>query len=570
MSAPLEPDHSQLGVGLDIEDLLDEIRRRAAGATQAQERLGQLLSAVVAISSDLELPAVLAKVLHSACELLGARYGALGVLDATGRQLADFITHGLTAEQRERIGDLPHGGGVLGLLIRDPQTMRLDDIRDHPESVGFPPHHPPMRTFIGASVRVRDTVFGNLYLCDRNDGQPFDEADGTVLEGLAAAAGIAIENAQLFDRARGRQQWAEVMAELTQTLLEGRNEAAALGRMVKHARELGGAHLGLLAVRDETGRLVVRAQTGAEHGREVLGARLMSPRWTILLKERVPLLLMTMPGDRHVGELAAELARLGGAQEFGACAIVPITVGEVEVGLIALAWTTDGRGEATQTMDLLTPFAEQMGLAIEAARAQRQRSRAQLLEDRDRIARDMHDHVIQRLFAAGLSLQAAGRHVEPVVRERLEGVVDELDTAVKTLREAIFELHQHLPEGGLGPEIESLVEQFAEHAGYVPDLAFEGMLSEVPPHLEHDVVAVVREGLSNVARHSRASDAQVRVSTSDGLVVTIQDNGVGLGEPVRRSGLGNLDGRAAAHGGSFALVAREPTGTLLRWRVPLP
>lgn len=569
LTLPREASEAALGPGLDIEDLLDEIRRRAAGATQAQERLAQLLEAVVAISSDLELPAVLSKVLDSACRLLGARYGALGVLDSTGRQLADFLTFGISEEEHAAIGDLPRGGGVLGSLIHDPQTLRLENIRDHPESVGFPPNHPPMHSFIGASVRVRDTVFGNLYLCDRLDGAAFDADDETVLEGLAAAAGIAIENAQLFHRARGRQRWAEVVAELTQTLLEGRNEEAAFNRMVKHARELGGAHLGLLAVRDETGELVVRAQADQSGRRDAVGHLLSSPRWPILLRERVTLLLLAMPGDRHVGALAAELAQMAGVEEFGACAIVPVTVGEVEVGLLVLAWDTDRRGEAHHTMGLLTPFAEQMGLAIEAARAQRQRARAQLLEDRDRIARDMHDHVIQRLFAAGLSLQASARHVDDRMRERLEGVVDELDLAVKDLREAIFELHQHLPEGGLGPEIEQLVEQFARHAGYVPDLAFEGMLSEVPPHLEQDVVAVVREGLSNVVRHSRASDAQVRVSTTDGLVVTIQDNGVGLGAPVRHSGLGNLEGRATAHGGTFSLSAREPNGTLLRWRVPL-
>lgn len=557
------------GSGLDIEDLLDEIRRRAAGATQAQERLASLLDAVVAIGSDLELPAVLTKVLASACSLLGARYGALGVLDTSGQRLADFLTYGISDADRAAIGDLPHGDGVLGLLIRDPRTLRLEDITTHPESVGFPPHHPPMRTFIGAPVRVRSKVFGNLYLCDRLDGEPFDLDDAAVLEGLAAAAGIAIENAQLFARAHGRQEWSQVVAELTQTLLEGRNEDAALTRMVKRARELGRARLGMLAVRDEDGVLAVRAFAGAAAGRTALGARLRSARWSILLKERVPLLLMAMPSDTHIGTLSAEFGELGGVDELGACALVPITVGEVEVALLALAWDTDRRGEANETMDMLTLFAEQMGLAIEAGRAQRQRSRARLLEDRDRIARDMHDHVIQRLYAAGLSLQASARHIDSPVRHRVEKVVDELDFAIKDLREAIFELHQHLPEGGLGPTIEALVAQFARNAGYVPDLAFEGLLSDVPPHLEQEVVAVVREGLSNIVRHSSATDAQVRVSTLDGLVVTIQDNGVGISSQVARSGLENLENRAAGHGGAFSLSAREPTGTLLRWRIPL-
>lgn len=557
------------GAALDLEDLIGEIRRRAADATQAQERLSQLLDAVVTISSDLSLDAVLTKMLDSACMLLGARYGALGVLDSTGHEVADFLTYGIDDDTRDRMGAPPHGEGVLGLLIREPATLRIEDVTTHPDSVGFPPHHPQMRAFIGAPVRVRDQVFGNLYLCDRHDGKPFDADDETVLEGLAAAAGIAIENAQLYRRARGREEWTQVVAELTQTLLEGRNEEAALNRMVKRARDLGGARLGMLAVRDPEGRLVVRALEGAASGRRRLGEPLRSPRWPVLMRERVPLLLMAMPGDRHVGQLAGELADLGGVDVLGACAIVPITVGEVEVALLALAWDPEARGAANETMGLLRVFAEQMGLAIEAGRAQRQRARSRLLEERDRIARDMHDHVIQRLYAAGLTLQAGARQTQGPVRERIEGVVDELDLAVKDLREAIFELHQHLPEGGLGPEIEILVEQFAEHSGFVPDLAFEGTLGEVPPHLEQDVVAVVREGLSNIMRHSRARDAQVRVSTLDGLVVTIQDDGVGVTDRGGRSGLENLANRAAAHGGTFSISARAPNGTLLRWRVPL-
>lgn len=553
----------------ELEGLLGQIQRGSADSTEAQERLGKLLEAVVAIGSNLDLSAVLGKVLESACLLLGTRYGALGVLDTTGHRLADFITYGVSDSERAAIGDLPHGGGVLGLLIREPSTRRIDDLTTHPDSVGFPPGHPPMRAFIGTPVRVHDTVFGNLYLCERLDGTTFSEQDEVLLEGLAAAAGIAIENAQLFRRVQGRQEWAQVVAELTQTLLEGRNERSALARMVKHAREMGGANVGLLAVQDETGRLGVQAMEGAELPAYPQRLELHSPRWPILLRERVPLLLMAMPGDRHVGELASELATVAGLDETGACALVPISVGAVEVGILCLLWATDRRGDARETMELLTPFAEQMGLAIEAGRAQRQRGRARLLEERDRIARDMHDHVIQRLYAAGLSLQAVARHTQDGPRERIENVVDELDLAVKDLRHAIFELHQQLPEGGLGPEIECLIGRFAQNAGYIPDLAIAGSLGEVPPELEHDVLAVVREGLSNIARHSKAADAQVRISVLDGLVVTIQDDGVGIPRKASLRGLGNLQCRAAAHGGAFSVSARMPSGTLLRWRVPL-
>lgn len=303
---------------------------------------------------------------------------------------------------------------------------------------------------------------------------------------------------------------------------------------------MGGASLGLLAVQDEAGHLVVQAIEGEGTVPHAGVAQLRSPRWPIILHERVPLLLLAMPGDRHVGELTAELAQLAGLDEVGACALVPITVGAVEMGIMCFVWATDRRGEARDTMELLTPFAEQMGLAIEAGRAQRQRGRAGSLEERDRIARDMHDHVIQRLFAAGPEppgrrpADRGGAAGADRARRRRARPHDQ-GPAARDLRAA-----NSWPEGGLGPEIEVLVSRFAQNAGYVPDLTFTGQLSEVPTGLEHDVVAVVREGLSNIVRHSQASDAQVRVSTVDGLVVTIEDNGVGIGPEASLRGLAQL------------------------------
>ena len=556
---------------LQLEDLITEIRQRAAGLTDMQARLGELLTAVVGISANLELSEVLRRIVESACALVEARYGALGVLDESGLGLAEFITHGMSEQQRARMGHVPRGVGVIGLLIRDARTYRFADLTDHPDSVGFPPHHPPMRTFVGTPIRVRDKVFGNLYLTEKSSGAAFSTADAAILEGLASAAGIAIENAQMYRRAKGQQEWSDVVAELTQTLLEGRNERTALARMLKHARDLGGADLGVLAVRDDEGDLAVTAvERRAGEGRPCReDCRLRDPRWEILVRERVPLLLVELHDGPAMGQMAAELAACAGLPAIRAATVVPVTVGEVEVGLIALAWVGDGHRAASETMELLTSFAARMGLAIEASRGQRQRSRARLLEERERIARDMHDHVIQRLFAAGLSLQAGARQAEGPLRLRLDGVIDELDLSVREIREAIFQLQQQLPDGGLGPQIESLVAQAADAFGFVPDLTFEGLLADVPPELEQEVLAVVREGLANIERHACASDAYVRVSTVDDLVVTIQDNGVGLDSQVCRRGLVNLESRALAHGGTFSATRRSPTGTHLRWRVPL-
>lgn len=560
-----------LSSSLDLDDLLGEIRHRAAGAKESQDRLTLLLDAVVAVSSNLDLATVLTRIVQSACVVVNARYGALAVIDRTGARVTEFITEGLTEQERQDIGDPPAGHGVLGLLLRDPRPIRLPDLAAHPASVGFPPGHPPMHSFLGTPIRVRDQVFGNLYLTEKQGGTGFTEDDEAVLTALAAAAGIAIDNAQLYRRARRTQQWVQAVSELTQTLLEGRNERAALARMVKRSRELGEAELGVLAVKDDQGRLVVQAAE-IRHGDpgRLIGRELRSHRWPLLLTSRVPLLLMLSAEDEHVGDLTAELRGVAGMPLPGCTAIVPVAVGEVEVGLIALSWDPEHAAEAAETLEALVKFGDQMGLALEAFRAQRQRSRTALLEDRDRIARDMHDHVIQRLFAAGLSLQTAARQTDGPIRAKLEAAIDELDGAVKQIRHAIFELHHPIAEGGLGPELESLVERAAEGFGFVPDLTIEGLLADIPFEFEPDVVAVVREGLSNSVRHARAADAQVRVSTVDDLVITIRDNGIGAGWEAARSGLINLHDRARARGGSLQVTMLEPSGTQVLWRVPLP
>ncbi len=560
-----------LSSALDLEDLLSEIRLRAAGAREGQERLAGLLDAVVAVSSNLDLAAVLSRIVESACTLVQAQYGALAVIDPKTRHVSEFVTHGLTEQQRAAMGEPPVGHGVLGVLLHDPRPLRLADLRTHPASVGFPPGHPPMYSFLGAPIRVRDEVFGNLYLTEKHGRGGFSEDDEAVLTALAAAAGIAIDNAQLYRRTKLTQQWVQAVGELTQTLLEGRNERAALARMVKRSRDLGNAELGVLAVKDDQGQIVIQAAE-APHlaSSQLIGRALRSHRWQLLISSRVPLLLLASEDDDHVGDLTAELRGAAGLPAHGCSAIVPVTVGEVEVGLIALSWSAEHAHEAAETLEALTAFGDQMGLAIEAFRAQRQRSRTALLEDRDRIARDMHDHVIQRLFATGLSLQSAARLAQGPLKDKIGAAIDELDAAVKQIRHAIFELHHSIPDGGLGPELESLVEKAAETFGFVPDMTIDGLLADIPFEFEPDIVAVVREALANIARHAHADDAQVRVSTVDDLVITIRDNGVGTTWERARSGLVNLHDRAVVRGGSFRLNPLHPSGTEVVWRVPLP
>src|SRR5215218_6590497 len=399
------PEWPHLGA-MELDDLLGELRARAALSLEAQRRMAGLLDAVVAVSSDLDLPVVLSRIVSSACTLVDAEYGALGVIGPDGERLVEFVTHGVSDPERELIGDPPHGAGVLGLLIRDPRPRRIRDIASHEDSYGFPPNHPPMHSFLGAPVTTREHVFGNLYLAEKRDAPEFSEDDEAILVALAAAAGVAIDNARLYERTRRQRLLSDAVGELTQHLLEGREQAVALRVMAQHSTELAGADLAVVALYDARHRLVVRATSlGQEEG---VGTTLQGGHWDEVAGERAPLLLVSRRGERPTPEVAA-VRELGGLGPEGPTALLTIAVGEADLGVLAVAWPPDADATAVDALEPLGQLAGGAALALEAAAGQRQRNSLALLEDRDRIARDMHDHVIQRLFATGLSLQSASR-----------------------------------------------------------------------------------------------------------------------------------------------------------------
>lgn len=557
----------------DLSGLLEELRDRAQASNLAQERLAALLDAVMAVSADLDLADVLTRIVRSACELVGARYGALGVLGADGEHLVEFVSQGLSRQEQEAIGDPPHGRGVLGLLIREPRPRRLHDIAVHPDSYGFPPNHPPMHSFLGVPVRIRDEVFGNLYLTEKRGHADFTSDDEAILVALAAAAGIAVDNARLYERSRIQRRWLETTAEVTQLLLEGSDEGSAMGFLAARTRELAQAQLAMVALYDEVGDLVVRAvQSGelsgaAERPDVVLGTVLRQGHWREVVAAHESVLLLTRLGDSALDGLSTDVRGLGAADPHGPTALLPITVGDDEVGVIGVAWSTDAETFVGNVVPPLAALAGQMGLALAAARSQRDRSWLAMLEDRDRIARDMHDHVIQRLFATGLSLQAAARLAEhSAVRDRLDDAVDDLDAAIKDIRRTIFELHRASPTRVLREEIAELVRASRRALGFAPDLTIDGSLEGLTAELEADLVAVLREGLANVARHAHASTASVRVTSDNAIQVEVADDGVGVGSTVVYSGLDNLRARAESHGGSLTLRPRTPRGTVLVWQ----
>ncbi|HET7397187.1 MAG TPA: GAF domain-containing protein [Intrasporangium sp.] len=555
---------------LDLTDLLTEIAARGDAAHQTREQLGSLLDAVLPVRAEPQLPEVLGRIVRSACELVHARYGALGVLSPDGRQLSQFVTHGISDEERRRIGEPPRGRGVLGLLLRDARPLRLHDLRTHPASYGMPPHHPVMRSFLGAPIRIRDAVYGNLYLTEKEGGDDFTAQDESLLGALATVAGVAIDNARLYDRSRTRQLWAAATSELVQSLLEAEDEDLPLALLAARVGELTGAAVAAVALCDDAGSLVLRAVSFGDRAVEdPSGVLLTGPGWEELLDARQPVLHVPGGPPDPRAQPAEEARSLCGLDPDGSTAFVPLAAGRGRVGLLLTAWADAEEAGPTDAMPQVAPFALQAGAALLAARAQRDRARVALLEDRDRIARDMHDNVVQRLFATGLSLQSAvplARH--PVVRERLGDAVDELDAAIREIREAIFGLHTVDPDLGVLVVLDRIIETYAGSLGFTPELVVEGRLGTLGESLRADAVAVVREGLANVARHAAASAVRVTLSTAHGLDITVVDNGVGTSPDAARSGLVNLRKRALARGGSLSLRPAEGGGTLLSWHVP--
>ena len=552
-----------------LDALLQELLGRVDEIMDSQERLRALLDAVVGIGADLDLTSTLDRIVTAACELAGARYGALGVVGHDGKRLIRFITHGVSAEEIAAIGPYPEGHGILGHLIAHPEPLRLTDIAEHPRSYGFPPNHPRMKSFLGVPIRTRDLVFGNLYLTEKAEGADFTEDDERTVTALAVAAGVVIDNARLYADTERRRRWHEVTAEITQLLLDDYDPQDALQLIASRAREVSGSVVGaVLLVVD--GDLVVEAIDGAPEFGRYLGLHLSIDRPGIsdLLRNDEQLVV------EDIAQLVKEQGQLiefPELEELGRTIVAPLPTGTRSGGGILLVAAQRGAVvEVTAGTDLVRMFANQATLALDRAQAQRDRSVLAVLEDRDRIARDLHDLVIQRLFATGLQLQGMHRMVRPDVQERITRAVQDIDSTIADLRAAIFELHHQPGQRSLRAEIGGLVEEYADALGFRPELVCTGPIdSAVPTAVRPQILAAIRESLSNVVRHAQASAVQVRVSvTPDGVTARIADNGVGMSSTDRRSGLRNLAERAVALGGTVTLSPNTPQGTVLELHAP--
>ena len=553
---------------LRLRELLLEVQDRIEQIVEGRDRLDGLIEAILVITSGLKLDATLRAIVHTAIDLVDARYGALGVRgsDHEGHELVEFVYEGIDDETRQRIGPLPAGRGVLGVLIDDPKPIRLDDISRHPASVGFPANHPPMRTFLGVPVRIRDEVFGNLYLTEKADGQPFSADDEVLVQALAAAASIAIDNARLFEQSRAREAWIEATRDIGTQMLSGADPATVFRLIAEEALELMGAAATLVVVpgdsecpSSEVDELVIL---------EVAGA--VSPSVKTATVPVSGTVIGEVFRDRTPRRLDHVDLRIVSLKASGPALVLPLRVTDTAAGVLIALRRAGEQHFTEQQLDMMAAFADQAALAWQLATSQRRMRELDVLADRDRIARDLHDHVIQRLFAVGLALQGTvPRARSPEVQQRLTGCIDDLQETIEEIRTTIFDLHAAASGAShLRQRLDEAIEQFSS-PGLHTTVQYTGPLSVVDSALANHAEAVVREAVSNAVRHANATNLAVKVSVDDDLGIEVVDNGVGIAANVTESGLTNLRQRADAMGGDFVIENLPTGGTLLRWTAPL-
>jgi signal transduction histidine kinase len=551
---------------LELDALLTQLMARAQEVLATQGRLRGLLRATQAITSGLSLPVVLHRIVEAARELVGARYAALGVLTPDDG-LAEFVHDGMPAELVARIGHLPEGKGLLGALIEDPQAIRLDRIADDPRSCGFPPHHPPMTSFLGVPIRIRDEVFGNLYLAESSRGT-FTAEDEELTTALAATAAAVIDNARLYEAARTRGEWLQASAAITARVLAGDlGENGSLRVIAEHTRDVARADLVTVVLPDDEDDLHVEIAVGTAAERvRGLQIPLNGSLSGQVFSTGTPLRLSAPDEQAHLRPAVPQ------GLDAGPVLVVPLTASHTVHGVLSVVRLRGRPAFTADDLDMATSFANQASVALELARARADQQRAALLDERERIAADLHDHVIQRLFASGLSLQALAATLGPGrATDRVLATVADLDTTISQIRTAIFALQQE-PQAdsrSLRGRLLDVVTDVTPALGFEPAVRFSGLVDTRPDAVADDLFAVLREALTNAARHAAATAVDVELSVAGRQVtLAVSDNGAGIGGTTRRSGLANIRHRAERHGGGLSIDSGDD-GTHLVWTVPL-
>jgi signal transduction histidine kinase len=555
---------------LELDQLLAQLIDRAQEVMVTQGRLRGLLAADQLIVADLALPAVLRHIVEAAQQLIGARYAALGVIGPDGG-LSEFVHVGIPEEAVQAVGHLPEGKGVLGALIEDPRPIRLSNIADDPRSSGFPAAHPPMTSFLGVPIRIRNEVFGNLYLTESRRGE-FSAEDQELARALAATAAVAIENARLYEAAQSRGEWLQASAAITRELLaaDGADPRTPLRTIAELSRRLGAADsvTVLLPVEDGAEELFVEVAVG--EGADTLEGLSVPFAGTLAGRSFLrgePLRVSSRAEVHGVGRAIAD------APDLGPLLVLPLLGSHRAHGVLAVGRLSGRPAFSAEDLQMASGFANQAALAIELAEARAEQQRSLVFEERERIAADLHDHVIQRLFAAGLSLQSVVAGLPPGrTADRITTAVADVDDTISQIRSTIFQL-QRLPQArarGVRDRLLDVLTDVAPALGFQPALRLTGPIEHlVPAALLEDLLAVLREALTNVARHAGATSVTVDLRADGGtLRLEVQDDGRGMSQDGRRSGLLNMRRRAERHGGSFTIGSRDPRGTTVRWSAP--
>ncbi|WP_392671696.1 GAF domain-containing sensor histidine kinase [Streptomyces sp. LN785] len=545
-------------------------------STELTARVPQLLEAMRSVGTGLELHATLDRICETAAELAHARYAAIGVVDEEGKGLSDFLTFGMPAEADAEIGHRPSGHrGLLGALIHDPAPLKLADLTADPRFAGFPSAHPPMRSFLGVPIRVQGDIFGNLYLTEKDGGGEFTDYDLRMVRVLAMAAGIAIGNARLYEAARQRERWIDGSVAVTTALLSGGDADDALAVVAEQARHLAASAAGIVLLPTEGGGLEIVA-VSADNPSASLG---------VIIGPESPVVAKLLAGETVVMDDSATDSRMITrlSHQFGPSMLLPLQSGGRILGVLATPRARGDRPFSDTERMLAGQFASQAALALMMAEAQRDRERLAVYEDRDRIARDLHDLVIQRLFATGMMLESAQRRsAVPEVRTGVGRAVDELDVTIQEIRTAIFALQQEPAEApsGLRTRILREINMAAVPLGFKPSHRFLGPVDSLVGELTgKNLIAALREALSNAFRHAQASLIDVVVDATamlpdgrDAVRLSVADDGVGIPEGGRRSGLRNLARRAESLGGASWFgpgLGEGGSGTTVVWEAPL-
>lgn len=557
--------HFPDGPKLELENLLAQLISRADEVMATQARLRNLITATNSVVGDLDLPTVLRNIAESARKLVNARYAAMGVIGADGH-LEQFIHVGMDPSVADQIDHLPEGKGLLGALIEDPQPVRLRSLAADQRSSGFPANHPPMTSFLGVPIRVRDEVYGNLYLTDQVGGE-FSADDEELIQALAASAGIAIANARLFEESRFQERWSNALAQVNRHMLEN-DEDAGIDILTQQLLELTTADLVcVLRAVPERDTLLVNRAVGLGSA-ELLDA-------TFAFEGSVAQSVIEDGSPRTFDRSQSHpstgfLSQSGMAQAL----FVPFDISDDERGLLVVARNEEQLPFHNLDIELASSFADQATLAVQRSRSRSDQQKMEILEDRSRIARDLHDHVIQRLFAAGLSLQAVASGLSPSpAATKIVTQISEIDDTIAQIRQTIFALKSNSAStaGGLRARLREVIEKVADQFVSPPKIRFLGPVDLMSDHgATDDVVAVVTESLANIVRHAGADSVSISVSAAAGqLSVDVVDDGVGLVGDLHFSGLSNLRNRAEARNGELSVEDVKPHGTHLTWSIPV-